>query len=143
MSEIVSTCMWIFCNNRVPGKVDKCPKCGRKMRSGGFIRGLGWVLLLIGLFLVGLMGTITVNVGWGMLHPGETVQGSTFTGTAEQGKLFLTLFGLVIIFGLGSIFNGLYQIITGQRNRIVLFVMLGLAAVLFLYAYVLNHTLPG
>ncbi len=49
------------------------------------IRRRGWLQLLLGLFLVGMMGTITYNLAPGLLFPGERLaDGLQFTGTAEQ-----------------------------------------------------------
>ena len=57
-------------------------------------------MLACGLFLIGLMGVIAVNIAPQMLHPGQDIGGSTWTGTAEQGRMALTLFSMVIAFGL-------------------------------------------
>ena len=54
-----STCYSLTCRETVDGVVEKCPKCGAKMRTPKHVRRLGWFLLLIGLFLVILLGTIT------------------------------------------------------------------------------------
>ena len=35
-----------------------------------------------------------------MLHPGKEIDGGTFNGTAEQARMFLGLFALIIAFGL-------------------------------------------
>ena len=47
----------------------------------------GWVLLFLGLFLVLMLGAITVDLAPSMMHPGKEVDGGTFTGTAEQARL--------------------------------------------------------
>ena len=120
-----STCFSLACRQTVDGTVEKCPKCGSKMRTPNHVRRLGWFLLVIGLFLVGLMGTVTWNLAPSLLHP--YAPDSNYTGTAEQARSILWLFTVVIVFGLGTMVNGTYQIVTGQRNRLITFATLGLA----------------
>lgn len=78
----------------------------------------GWVLVAVGLFLVLFMGAIAWNLAPIMLNPGVKIEGSTFTGTAAQGQIFLGLFGLVVAFGALSLANGVWMIATGRRSRI-------------------------
>src|SRR3712207_2705890 len=59
----------------------KCPSCSRPVRTAKVVRRLGWLQLLIGLFLVGLMGTITYNLAPALLNPAAATDGSRFTGT--------------------------------------------------------------
>jgi len=136
-----SKCLSLSCRETVEGSVEKCPKCGTRMRTPKMARRLGWFLLLVGLFLVVLIGTVTWNMAPSLLHP--YAPESNFTGTAEQARLILRLFGVVILFGLGTMVNGTYQIVTGQRSRIITFVTLGLAAVLFIVAWTTNRGLGG
>jgi cation transport ATPase len=136
-----SKCLSLSCRETVEGSVEKCPKCGTKMRTPKMVRRLGWFLLLVGLFLVVLIGTVTWNLAPALMHPYGP--DSNFTGTAEQAHLILRLFGVVILFGLGTMVNGAYQIATGQRSRIITVVTLGLAAVLFIVAWTTNRGLGG
>lgn len=122
----------------------QCPRCGQQLRTATHVRRLGWVLLVIGLFLVGLMGTITYNVAPLMLRAGEDGSGgASFTGTWEQALIILGLFGLVIMFGLASIFSGLWQIATGRRNKWIFIFMLGLFFLLILAAWLVPDILGG
>jgi MFS family permease len=123
--------------------VSKCPQCGRKLLSAGQVRRLGWAQLILGLFLVGLMGTITFNLAPSMLRPGASQSGTRFTGTPEQAQLILGLFGLVIVFGLTGIVNGLWQIITGRRNKWILVIILVLAVLLIVGGRFVYKALGG
>jgi hypothetical protein len=80
-------------------------------------RARGWVLILVGLFLVLFMAAIAWSVGPLMLKPGIEIDGTTFTGTAEQGQIFLALFGLVGGFGALCLVNGLHMVATGRRSQ--------------------------
>lgn len=106
------------------------------------IRRRGWLLLLIGLFLIGLMGTITFNLAPGLLFPGETLaDGSRFTGTAEQAQFIFGIFALVIMFGVMSATSGLWQIVTGRRNKTLVVVMLVLFVALLIAGWVTRRVL--
>ncbi len=97
-----------------------CPKCGRRMISSRRMRGLGWAQLLIGIFLVGFMGAITLYLAPTMLQTGTGPGSERFTGTPAQALMILLLLGVVIFFGVTSIANGLWQIKTGRRNKWIL-----------------------
>lgn len=125
---------------------NKCPKCGRRLRTAKQVRLLGWLQLAIGVFLVGLMGTITYYVAPLMLRAGETTgtsRGANFTGTPGQAQMILALFGMVIVFGLGSMLSGLWQIKTGRRNKWLFIVMLVLFVVLIVFSWYLRSALKG
>lgn len=76
----------------------------------------GRVLAAVGLFLMLFMGAIARNLAPILLRPGVEVDGSSFTGTAAQGQIFLGLFALVGLFGAMSLANGVWMIATGRRS---------------------------
>ena len=124
------------CSYETNEAVKQCPKCGQRLRTAREVRVLGWLQLLIGLFLVGLMGTITFNLAPTLLGaPGD---GARFTGTPEQGFLILGLFALIIVFGLTSMASGLWQIKTGRRNKWIFIFMLGLVVVLLVVVWLVR-----
>jgi len=139
----VSTCQAPSCRTKVEGTVTICPNCGGKMRTPRTIRALGWLLLACGVFLVGLMSYLWVVLAPAMAHPGDTTGGTTFTGTAEQGQTILTVFGAVIVFGLGSIAYGLWMIVTGRRSIAMMIGVLVLAAALIAIAWRAMAVLPA
>src|SRR6267142_1585500 len=96
-------CYSLRCGYVTDEVLERCPKCGGRLRTTRFVRRLGWVQLIIGLFLVGLMGTIIFSLAPTLLQPGEIDRGSAFTGSPEQAQLILGVFGLVIVFGLGTV----------------------------------------
>ena len=120
MTDDLRTCPG--CGYQTTENLTHCPQCQRRLMPARQIRRLGWVLLVIGLFLLALMGTIAFYLAPSLLQPGrQTVGGSRFTGTAQQGMSALMLFGAVMLFGLTTIINGLWQIRTGQRNQWLLY----------------------
>ena len=94
----------------------------------------GWLLLACGLFLVLFMGAITLNLAPTMLHPGKDIAGGTFTGTAEQARVFLGLFALVILCGIMSTIYGIFMIVTRRQSVAFIAISLTIAAALVLVA---------
>ncbi|HEX7174086.1 MAG TPA: hypothetical protein VF240_02215 [Pyrinomonadaceae bacterium] len=107
--------------------VKKCPQCGKgRVLTRGQVRVLGWVLLVIGAFLVLFMGGITVLVAGIIANanlPGST---NRFAGDEKQMAIMFGLFGLVIAFGFASIVAGASQIRHGRRNKTIVKVVLGI-----------------
>lgn len=122
------TCLSPTCGAKVEGLAPICPQCGEPMPAG---RARGWVLVCIGIFLMLFMGAIAAMVGRPMLQPGVEVGGSTFTGTAEQARTVIQLFGAIILFGAVSAAYGVYMIATGRQSRtfvvaaLLIFALLG------------------
>ena len=131
-----TVCRDARCATLVEGKVEVCPKCGGPMRSVGESPWRGIVLLLCGLFLLAVMGVITWNMYPTLTNPGVTIEGSTFTGTADQAQITLLLFAAVLVFGLVATANGVYMLVTKQQSRAFMIVSLGLAALLLVIAVV-------
>lgn len=111
------------------------------MQTPKQIRVRGLLQLLLGLILVALMGTVTYNLAPSLLRPrGEA---SSFTGTAEQAQIILGLFALTIAFGLMSMAAGLWQIITGRRDKWIILVILLVFALVVAGAWLSWHALSG
>ena len=109
--------------------VTRCPECGSWMPRAQGIRRRGWALIVLGVLLVAMMGTITLRTAPTMLSRGAP-SGAGFTGTPEQAILILGLFGIVIVFGITCIGSGLWQIVTGRRSIWIVVIILGLAFLL-------------
>jgi len=98
---------------------------GNDMQTGPEIatrnRRLGWLMVVLGLFLALGVGFLTVVLGPAMLHPG-----TSFTGTSQEGINYLILFGLVILFGINSLVGGLRMIRAGRPSRLTFGLTIGL-----------------
>jgi len=136
-----SACNLPTCATLVEGKARICPICGGPMRDVGESPVRGILLLLCGLFLLGIMGLAAHYVVPLMLHPGEEVDGSRFSGTPGQAQMILGLFALVFLFGVAAAANGIHQIVTRRQSRAFVAVTLGLAALLLVAAIVARKAL--
>lgn len=128
----LSTCPKPTCAATVEGKASVCPKCGGPMRMVSESPVRGWILLIIGLFLVLFMGAITLSLAPTLLQPGKDVDGGSFSGTADDARMILALFGIVIAFGVTSASYGAYQLIFRRESKVFIFLTLLIAVVLVL-----------
>lgn len=133
------------CGYETAQSIGRCPQCGRAVHSPGSVRLRGWAQLLLGVLLVGMMGAVTFNLAPMLARAGEPADGigARFTGTPEQARFIMWLFGLVLAFGLGSVAAGLWQIATGRNNKWIIAAMLGLFVVLMLAARLTTGSLRG
>ena len=129
--EAYSTCSEPTCGITIEGRPAACPTCGRPMRLVRESAARGWILAVLGLFLIVFMGVIASYIVPQMLRPGEEIDGTTFTGTAEQAQMFMALFAAVILFGAVSLAYGLFIIVTGRQSRAFITATLAIAGLLF------------
>jgi hypothetical protein len=122
------------CNFDTTESFTHCPQCGKPLTHSGPIRVRGWILIVVGAFLVLLMGGITVLV---------TVNLSHFTGNSIQLVSMFLMFGLVIVIGIFSLVTGAWQIKYGKRNKILTFIGFGLAALLVITLMVTLRLFPS
>jgi len=125
-----STCTTRSCGTVTPGIVDKCPTCGGRVQTSRRIRMLGWASIACGLFLIGLMGYITLAMYPTLANPGASIDADRWTGTAEQARMALNLFYLVIGFGVLATAAGVWMVVTGRRHIAITIVILLAAGVL-------------
>jgi hypothetical protein len=92
----------------------------------------GVVQVVLGVFLVGLMGTITVRMGPMLLAaPDAIAGGSRFNASQGAARLVLALFGAVMLFGAVTIAHGVSLARSGVKPRKLLYLQWA-AAVLIL-----------
>lgn len=130
------------CSYVASGDVTRCPECGSWMRTAQGTRRRGWMLIVLGFLLVGIMGTITFRVAPIMLSSGPSA-GATYTGTPEQALLILGLFAIIIVFGLTCMGSGLWQIVTGRRNIWIVILIFVLTFLLLVAAGAVMRGLDG
>lgn len=135
MAVVVWTCREPTCGQTFETKTETCPKCNGPMRRVGESPWRGWVLVLCGVILVGMMGAVLAAIGGDLREAVSTGASENFTGTAEQAQMILYLFYTIIAFGVLSLVNGIYQIVTGGQHRIFIVLSLVMVVVLFVVVY--------
>lgn len=123
-----STCT--KCGFNAEGAVDTCPRCGAPTRVKQEPRTRGIILVICGLILIGLMGSITIALLPTLLHAGKEGAGANFEGTAAQAQMILGLFGVIIAFGCTSLAYGIYQLVFRRESKAFIVATLLLVVVL-------------
>ena len=101
--------------------VNFCAHCGGKMLSSRKIRKLGWVSVATGGLLVAMMAVIALWVRF---------SDARWEGTAELARYGISLGILILVFGVVGICAGIWMIKHGKRNKVLSYIMMGLAFVL-------------
>lgn len=127
------------CSFETTETLPKCPNCGSRLQSAAKVRILGWVLLVIGTGLVLFMGGLGLYLAQLIARSGEPGQTTRFNGGPEDVALIITIFGLVICFGLASMAGGIWQIKYGKPNRKLMVGMFIVAGLLLVIGRVIKY----
>jgi hypothetical protein len=90
----------------------------------------GWLLVVIGCLLAAGMAYAIVSQAPLMLQPGQAIGGTTFTGSAEQGRAALGLFAAVALLGASFAAGGVQLLRHGGLARWLVMTLLGSGALL-------------
>ena len=102
------------------------------MKSPAALRALGVVQIVLGGLLMGGMAVLSW-VMYGVIQNSNDPRATKrFTGSESDMAFMFAIFGLVFFIGLTSLVAGLWQVIFGQRNLILVWIMLALGAIFFI-----------
>lgn len=130
--EDVSNCT--KCDFQTSEPIKECPECGRRLIKAKTVRRLGWVLLVIGVFLVTIMSGISFVVAQAIYQTGQPGSTTSFTGDSRDVAFIVGIFSVVFAIGFTSIVGGIWQIKYGKRNKKIMFLIIGLAVVFYIVA---------
>jgi hypothetical protein len=126
------------CDFETTETLAKCPQCGRRLQSKKKVRILGWVLVVLGLFLVIFMSGLGIMLASIIVQSDQPGATSRFTGGPQDILFIVAIFGFVIAFGLATIVGGAWQIWYGKPNRKLMVAMLLLLWILWGVATVIR-----
>ena len=69
---------------------------------------------------------------YGIINNNDPRASTKFTGTENDMLFMFAIFGLVFFIGLTSFVAGLWQVIFGKRNLILVWIMLALGGIFFI-----------
>ena len=101
--------------------------CGKPLQKVSTIRTLGVFLVVLGGSLLAFMSWLSLWAYGTISNPSSS--GSHFNGTAKDALFMIFVFGLVISISLGVTAGGLWQIVFGKRNKLIVFAVIGLGIV--------------
>ena len=106
---------------------EKCRDCGKPLQKVSTIRALGVFLVVLGGSLFAFMSWLSFWAYGTIANP--SASGSHFNGTPKDMLFMIFVFGLVISISLGAMAGGLWQIVFGKRNKLIVFaaIILGIA----------------
>jgi uncharacterized paraquat-inducible protein A len=104
----------------------KCPRCGGPLKTQKSIRILGGVLVFLG----GLISAMMVGVMALMLGIFSQTPASKLRGDEDKMMLALGIVGLTFAVGVAFIAAGVWQIIFGKRNGLIVWIALIMVGVL-------------
>ncbi|MEQ1603897.1 MAG: hypothetical protein ABL999_03430 [Pyrinomonadaceae bacterium] len=107
----------------------KCPQCGRILHTATATRIRGLLLMLCGVFLMAIIGYISIWMLDAIYIPGPSK--AQFTGTQEEKLGIFALFAGIIVFGLGSFITGAWQAAFGRRNKTLSWIVVGVGILIF------------
>jgi hypothetical protein len=114
--------------HRPAGAFDpKCQRCGCKaLRTKATIRTLGGVLIFLGGFISALMAVV------GVVFYGVLAQADRRQVNASEGELLFAagIIALTFAVGVAFAFAGVWQIIFGRRNGLIVWISIGLVIAL-------------
>lgn len=134
-AEDLSTC-W-SCGFRTYKYQSECPRCGSGLQSRRWSRRFGLGLTICGVLLTGGVGALLYIVIPLLKQAGEKVDGTSFSGSAPQAFMVLSVLIAVFTFGATALGYGIWQMRTGRRSKKPLYIMLPIFVGLMLVAQLL------
>lgn len=109
------------CNYEAICERGNCPRCRTtRLRSAGEIRLLGFLMTVIGTLLLAMMSVISVVCASLIFAPPKPGSNVRFTGDETDIAFIFGIFAVVLIIGLLSASAGVWQLIFGRRNLVLL-----------------------
>lgn len=108
------------------------------MRTRTTVRILGLVMTILGGSLLIGMGAIALWAVNLIRHNDDPNASSHYIGTRQQMHLMFGVFGFIMLFGLAALAAGLWQLIVGRRNMVLVWIVLGLGVLFFVGGVAFN-----
>lgn len=130
-------CQAWHCGEVYEGTDRFCPTCRNVAAPQARIRRAGGLLIVLGLFLVGMMAALLWNLAPMMLAARQEIDGGRFSGSEGDGKVIIGLFLAIAAFGLCACVAGYIQLRHGRQNWKVVGGMLGVLTVICVIAWLI------
>ncbi|TAJ88363.1 hypothetical protein [Reyranella sp.] len=107
-------CLSPFCGARTTQRVQRCPACGRRMFGRDEIAARGRHLVLLGLILAGVVGSVVWFWSSGLLPAVAGEPAPSFRGTAFEARALL--FALIALILTGVCFTASGALMMAGRS---------------------------
>ena len=110
----------------------------KAVKSPATLRALGVVLVVLGGILMGGMAVLSW-VMYGVINNTDPRASTKFTGSESDMLFMFAIFALVFFIGLTAFTAGLWQVVFGRRNLILVWIMLGLGGIFFIIGTIVRY----
>lgn len=100
----------------------KCADCGKLLESVSRIKITGAIQIVLG-------GGLLAFMGWFSFWMLNANSNNRFNGGANDVLFIVFIFALIVSISLGVMSAGVWQIIFGKRNKLLMFAVIGLGIV--------------
>jgi len=116
-----------------------CPKCRKPLRSRQQIRVLGAVMLGLSLILIIGMVYIIYRVDQSIIASRKPGSLTKWTASPAEISMIFGIFYTVLATGISAFIAGLWHLVVGRRNLILIWIMFGLTFVLLIFSKLLSE----
>lgn len=109
------------CNQIIETSETNCLKCGKRLESVKRIRTLGAISVTLSFSVLVAMILLAFWI-YSIINQSQTT--TKFNGNTQDLGFIFYIFGLVITICLATITAGLWQIIFGKRNKVLMIIVL-------------------
>lgn len=123
----------LFARTRM--RIAEAQRTGGDLRAAAHVdpRWRGGALAALGVLLLAVLAAIAVATVRQLVHPGRTIEGARFTGSAQDAGAILLLYGGLVAFATAAIVYGVWQMRTGRQSRVVMAAAAALLSLLLAY----------
>lgn len=107
------------CGAASPAWTDVCSGCGVVLHPPGRLRAAGVLYLVLGSLLTGLATYLIVKIAGMVARSGDPEATGRFTGTWGQLALVYGALGFVLLIGVTGLLMGVWQVLHGRRNLVL------------------------
>lgn len=126
------------CSLDVMTDVVNCPRCGIMLQKVSTLRILGIIQVLLGMFLMAVIGVLSVVIFNIVRNADDPTATTRFTGSRSDVLFIICVFGVVFLVGFTSFAAGMWQIIYGKRNKYIIKAVVAFGLIFMLIGIVVS-----
>lgn len=125
------------CKSKTEVYENRCQLCHQERQDQRKVRIGGAALTIIGLIIIGMMSFIINLINHTIAQSKDPRATTKWNASPDDTNLIMTVLYVVLAFGVSGLIAGLWHLVTGKRNKILLFAMIGLGVALTIGAKII------
>lgn len=137
MNTLIDQYLYKFCYNcKFEGDVVEniCPKCRKPLHARQQIRVLGGVMLGLSLILIVGMAYIIYSMDRSLMNSGKPGSVTKWTASPSEISMMFGVLYTVLATGIAAFIAGLWHLVIGRRNLVLIWIIFGLTMGLFIFS---------